>query len=94
MNFVEGSWLAVIILVALGILARIIMLNREIREKQEWAELDDVRQDYEATYDLDYLLEIRSWLDANKTRFSTVELQSAAVRLLGKIEKKLDTLVK
>lgn len=92
MTFVEGAWIGVIALTIAGVLARIAMLNREIREKREWEMLDDVRQDFDKTNDVDELLDIRKWLEDNKVNLMTVELQSACTRLILRVEKKLSNL--
>ena len=92
MTFVEGAWIGVIVLTIAGVLARIAMLNREIREKREWEMLDDVRQDFDKTNDVDELLDIRKWLEDNKVNLMTVELQSACTRLILRVEKKLSNL--
>lgn len=92
MTFVEGAWIGVMLLVCAGILARIAVANREIREKREWEMLDDVRQDFNKTTDVDELLDIRKWLEDNKAKLLTVELQSACTRLILRVEKKLSNL--
>lgn len=92
MTFVEGAWIGVMLMVCAGILARIAVTNREIREKREWEMLDDVRQDSDKTNDVDELLDIRKWLEDNKANLMTVELQSACTRLILRVEKKLSSL--